>query len=165
MNKVFNMSKEHKKASLELFFRIGNISKIISDECYNKNGKNNKDSLTMPQFTALEIIKRNGGKLNLKDIAKKKCNSKGAISIMISKLEALNYIEKSFDPDKDKRSIGIKLTQQGEKVLENKEEETMQLVSERINKCLSEDDIEFLINTHPRYMEILKKLEVGGCNE
>lgn len=158
------LTETQKKEVFEFFFRMGNLSKIISEECYNKNGKNNRDSITMPQFTTMQIIKYGEGDVILKDIAKSNCISKGALSIMLSKLEGHGLIKKCLDVSKDKRNVIIKLTPKGEKILEEKENETGKAIEKRFASLMTEEDINFVKGSFPKVIELLKKLESGGQN-
>lgn len=157
------LSEEGRRATMELFLRLGNLSKNISEECYNKNGKNNKDSLTLQQFTCMHAIKYAGGECVLKEIAKMNCISKGALSIMLSKLEGRKYVEKYFSPDKDKRSACIRLTSLGENVLQRKEEETSFAIKKLYGDKLKDSDIDFLCEIYPKLLDMAKRLE-GSCD-
>ena len=156
------------KGFYELCFRLHNVAKIIGEECYNKNGKNNKEKLTLAQYNILQSIKYSGSECILREIAERNCISKAALSIMLKKLEVMGVVERiESDLDQDRRKSKIKLTDVGLQRIERKENEVLEVVMKLVNKNLNEEDIKYLESSFAKILEIIVKLEgqEGGTYE
>ncbi|MCQ2749105.1 MAG: MarR family winged helix-turn-helix transcriptional regulator [Clostridia bacterium] len=142
---------------MDYMLTIHNITKNLSEICFNKNGKNNKDSLTFQQYSVLELVNDLGDDCILNKLASKNCVSKASFSIMISKLECLGYIKR--DNCFDRRSSKIRLTEKGKNAYFSKKEEVEEYLANLFNETLDEDDIKTLEETMPRVKKVFDKFK------
>lgn len=149
-------SKNHENM-MDYMLTIHNITKDLSEICFNKNGKNNRDSLTFQQYSALELINDMGDECILNKLASKNCVSKASFSIMISKLECLGFIKR--DNCFDRRSMKISLTEKGKKAYLTKKEEVENYLANLFNETLNEEDIKTLEETMPRVKKVFDKFK------
>lgn len=156
VEKLHNEIVEH---GFTFWYMLYNVAREINEECYNKNGKNNKDTLTFPQYTVLQLIEYLGEECILKEIANKGCISKAALSIMLSKLDFMGLVEKEESSDKDRRKSNIKLTEKGRKALKDKKEEVFNCVVKMVKGKLNSEEIDYLVNELPKSIKVLEKLE------
>lgn len=163
MEDINLFTKEKQTNLYELLREVNRLKKSLVDGCFNQNGKLNKDSITFSQFQMLQLINYFDGNCILKDISEKSGISKGALSIMITKLELMNLIEKYLRKDQtDKRSISIKLTERGKKILVNKEKELSNIIEKEMLSNLDKEDYDFISNVVVNTTKVLEKMTCKG---
>ncbi|MEQ6376157.1 MarR family transcriptional regulator [Bacillaceae bacterium S4-13-56] len=73
-----------------------------------------EEKITIPQFAVLQTISK-GGKCNLKDIVNELGTTTGAASLLIDKMNKLDYVVRERD-EEDRRLIWISFTEKGKKL-------------------------------------------------
>ncbi|MCQ2977756.1 MAG: winged helix DNA-binding protein [archaeon] len=163
MEELNLFSKERQTELYELIHEMNHLRRALVDGCFNKNGKSNKDSISFSQFQMLQLINYMDDGCILKDIAEKHCMSKGALSIMLSKLELMNLIEKyTKQGQTDKRSVNIRLTEKGKNILKEKEHELSSIIENQIALSLDENDKDFIENVVSNTLRVLRKVAKQG---
>ena len=163
MSEINMFSKEKQSELYELIHLLSSLKRNYIDDCFNQNGKMNKDSITFNQFQILQLIDYMGENCILKDIAEKTNISKGALSIMLSKLEFMNLIEKYLKKNqKDMRSINIRLTDRGKKILYAKEKEVSDIVEKQMLSKIDKVDNDFISNVVTNTVSVLRKIASEG---
>ena len=154
---VDKLQLEMLEHGFDFWYMLYNVAREINEECYNKNGKNNKESLTFPQYTILQLIEKLGNECMLKEVAIKGCVSKAALSIMLSKLEFMGLVTKDNTKNQDRRKSNIKLTEKGQKILKEKKEEVFKYVAQKVKDQLDDDEIAYLVDELPKFVKIVDK--------
>lgn len=156
-------SKEKQSELYELLHLLTSLKRNYIDDCFNQNGKLNKESITFYQFQMLQLIDYMDGDCILKDLQEKTNISKGALSIMMSKLEYMNLVEKYLKKNqKDKRSINIRLTEKGKKILYSKEQEVSNIVENTMLSKIDKNDNDFISNVVTETVKVLRKIASEG---
>lgn len=151
------MNKEVPEKLIDFTFAFANYMKSSIDVHCNKNGKKNKDEVTMPQLHLLFCIDKLGDKCTITDIVNVTSISKSTISIMLSKLEKAKVIERVHDiMELDKRKVYIKITKDGEKILTNKKNEIFEYLKDKVSK-MDIKDVMYLNESLPKLGRILRK--------
>ncbi|MFV0440110.1 MAG: MarR family winged helix-turn-helix transcriptional regulator [Lachnospirales bacterium] len=101
---------------LELEVNVNNLCKKVYQKDFKKNSKS-KNLISERQFSILYLISRK--KINTTStIADELSLSRSNISIIVSKLETLGYVEKhQSDVEGDGRNVFFEITKNGEKIL------------------------------------------------
>lgn len=138
-----------------------NIKSILLEEC-NKNGRCNKDELTMPQMYILITIDKKHD-CTVTDIVNEMNISKATVSILTTKLELLKLVKKVSDKN-DKRITHMILTEKGRNILKNKKEDIIKKLDDRFSK-IDKKDLEFIEKNLDKANEILRKYDIKNEEE
>ncbi len=107
-----------------------------------------ESGLTLPQMHTLEIIGA-GGELRMKELAERMGVTTGSLTVLVDRLVRAGLVERRPD-ERDRRSIRVGLTSEGQKHFEEHHKLHLQL-SQDIAGALSPEEAE-------RFPEMLRKI-------
>ena len=140
MNEKIEVAKD----LVERFYRLMNKLNELEKSAYDFGVD---EKMYPAEIHTIEAIGKNSG-LNVTELAKKLCITKGAVSQMIGKLKKRDFINKVRSMDNDKEVLLI-LTDKGKKAFEGHEQfhNTMYVDFAGLLKDIHKEKIDFLKTT------------------
>lgn len=126
------------------------------DAIVRKNGRNilNNFDITIPQFTALQIIIKNGD-MTIGELSKEMSLASSTITDLIDRMEKSELVVRKKDI-KDKRIIRINVLPKGNDVLEKVLEKRIEFLGSKLTS-LNEDEKNLLNQSLTKLYESMKE--------
>lgn len=137
---------------------VENIEKFLRkiDYIVRKNGREilNDFSITIPQFTALQILLNNGD-MTIGELSQKMSLACSTITDLIDRMEKNELVIRKKD-EKDKRIVRIEVLSRGFDILEKVLARRIEFLSGKLNE-FSNDDKELLDKTLCKLYQAMKE--------
>ncbi len=108
--------------------------------------KHSETELTMSQVSALSSIERHGP-MRVGELARREQISKSSVTRLVSKLEAMNYLKRTVDPE-DGRSFVVDVTARGHDLLAAARQRANEFLAVQVGR-LAEPDRQAILAALP----------------
>jgi DNA-binding MarR family transcriptional regulator len=112
--------------------------------------------ITPLHFEIIRLLEEEGT-LHVAEIGERLQIAKAQMTQLIDKLVALNIVEREIDTA-DRRTMNIRLTDQGRIIIEEHKKSLMNAIRESMS-CLTDEDLEELSDSLRKLRDILSKLQ------